>query len=237
MSLHDQAVELAEANHILFGQHVLDAFGHVSVRSLENPDRFLLARNMAPALVQPEDIVEFTLDSSTSDNRKQYLERYIHGEIYRANPGIHAVVHSHSAAVIPFSVVDEPLRPIIHMAGFLAQGVGRFEIRDVLGTATDLLVRDADCGKALAAALEGNSVVLMRGHGSVAVAESLKLAVYRAIYTEVNARIQADAMRLGACTFLTNDEGNAASATNASQIERAWSMWRLEAQQRVAQVG
>lgn len=232
-SSNSQTADLADANHILFDRGVLDAFGHVSVRSTENSECFLLARNVAPALVQPEDILEFNLDGETTASRKVYLERFIHSEIYRARPEVMAVVHSHSAAVVPFSVVDQPLRPILHMAGFLAEGIGHFEIRDTLGTGTDLLVRNRQSGEDLAAALGPGSIVLMRGHGSVVVAQSLKLAVYRAIYTEVNARAQAEAMQLGNCTFLTQEEGAAAAKTNAEQIERAWEMWRMQARTRV----
>lgn len=227
----DQAVELADANHILYDQKVLDAFGHVSARRLDQPDRFLLARNMAPALVQAEDVMEFDLDARTTDERPPYLERYIHSEIYRARPDVVAIVHSHSAAVIPFSIVDQPLRPVLHMAGFLAYGVAKFEIRDTLGPATDLLVRDSQCGAVLAATLGSAPIVLMRGHGSVAVADSVKLAVYRAIYAEVNARVQTQAMGLGGCTYLTDEEGAAAAETNASQLDRAWDMWRIQAAQ------
>src|ERR1700757_4749143 len=114
--------DLVTANHILFDQHVVDAFGHVSVRHDRRADRFLLARSMAPALVTPADILEFDLDGNplAADQRPVYLERFIHGEVYRARPDIGAVVHSHSHAVIPFGVVRaHRLRAIFHMSGFL----------------------------------------------------------------------------------------------------------------------
>ena len=110
-----QRAQLAVANHILFHQGVLDAFGHVSVRSAAAPDTFLLSRNLAPALVGVDDIQQLTLDGETDDPRPPYLERFIHGEIYRARPDVIAVVHSHSPAVVPFSVADQPLRPMMHM--------------------------------------------------------------------------------------------------------------------------
>ena len=229
-----QVADLVDANHILFDQGVLDAFGHVSVRTSHDPERFLLARNLAPALVQGDDILEFNLDGETSDSRPVYLERFIHSEIYMARPDVMAVVHSHSPAVVPFSVVDLPLRAVMHMAGFLAQPTLVFEIRDILGSETDLLIRNSGSGHALAESLGQAPVILMRGHGSVAVGDSLRNAVYRAIYTEINARIQADALRLGSCTYLTEDEGAAAARTNSSQIERAWGIWRLMARARVS---
>lgn len=224
--VQDQRAELAEANHVLVDRGILDGFGHVSVRSAENPGTFLLARNLAPGLVEPPDVQVFTLDGETDDPRKPYLERYIHSEIYRARPDVRAVVHSHSPAVIPFGVSTVPLRPILHMAGFLAPRVPVFEARDTLGTGSDLLVGSAEPGAALAAVLGEASVVLMRGHGFTAVATSLPEVVYRAVYTEVNARVQAEALRLGECTYLTDEEAAATVATNTPQVGRAWQYWR-----------
>ncbi|MGY1823960.1 class II aldolase/adducin family protein [Geodermatophilus sp. SYSU D00079] len=225
-----QRSELAEANHVLVDQGILDGFGHVSVRSAEDPGAFLLSRNLAPGLVRPDDVQLITLDGHTEDPRPSYLELYIHAEIYRARPDVQAVVHSHSPAVIPFGVSRTPLRPILHMAGFLAPRVPVFESRDTLGAASDLLVRDAATGAALAASLGDASVVLMRGHGSTAVGASLPEVVYRAVYAEVNARVQSEALRLGECVFLTDEEAAATVATNTPQIARAWGFWRDRAQ-------
>ncbi|MCR1783767.1 class II aldolase/adducin family protein [Nocardioides carbamazepini] len=222
----DLRIQLAQANHILFDQGVLDAFGHVSVRSAERADRFLLARNMAPVLVTPADVQEYDLDGITSDPAPSYLERFIHAEIYRARPDVHAVVHSHSASVIPFGLSSTPLQALFHMAGFLVGGVARFEIRDVAGDATDLLVRDAALGAALAATLGDAPFALMRGHGSVAVGASLPLAVYRAVYAEENAALQLRSRHLADVVPLTDGEGRSAAETNAGQVGRAWDMWR-----------
>jgi ribulose-5-phosphate 4-epimerase/fuculose-1-phosphate aldolase len=221
--------DLVDANHILFNQGVVDAFGHVSVRHDKRPDRFLLARNMAPALVRADDIQEFDFDSNvaTDDTRRVYLERFIHGEIYRARPDVAAVVHSHSPAVVPFSAVEgAKFRPIAHMCGFLGDGAARFEIRDFAGDATDLLVRDGALGVALAKTLGSGNVVLMRGHGSTVVGPTLKHAVYRAIYTEVNARLLTDALRLGVVEYLSAGEALATMKTNEGQLERPWALWK-----------
>jgi HCOMODA/2-hydroxy-3-carboxy-muconic semialdehyde decarboxylase len=230
--LTSQLADLVDANQILFHQGILDAFGHVSVRADYDSEKFLLARNLAPALVGESDIQEFNLDGETADSRAVYLERFIHAEIYRARPEVMAVVHSHSPVVVPFSVVDVPLRPVMHMAGFLPQATPVFEIRETLGTGSDHLIRDARSGKALADVLGSNSVALMRGHGAVTVAGSLQAAVYQAVYTEINARTQADALRLGTCTYLTGEERKATAATMATQMGRAWNMWRTQARAR-----
>lgn len=217
---------LAVANRILFNEGVVDGFGHVSVRHDRSPAHFLLARNMAPALVTPDDILTFDLDGQALDagDRRVYLERFIHAEIYRARPDVVAVVHSHSPSVIPFAATRTPLRPIYHMSGFLGAGAALFEIRDVAGN-TDLLIRNAALGRALAASLGSNAAVLMRGHGSTVVGTSLQQAVYRAIYAETNARLQTQAMALGEVTYLNDEEASLAAATNDTQLARVWELW------------
>jgi ribulose-5-phosphate 4-epimerase/fuculose-1-phosphate aldolase len=223
--------ELVVANHILFDQGVVDGFGHVSLRHPARPDRFLLARSMAPALVAAGDILEFDLDGSpVADRRAPYAERFIHGEIYRARPEVVSVVHSHSPSIIPFGAVrGATLRPIYHMGSFLGATTPVFEIRDVAGDGSDMLIRDPLLGAALARALGPHAVVLMRGHGSTTVGASLRQAVFRAVYAEVNARLQTEAMRLGPVTYLTEAEAAASMATNNTHLDRAWDMWKMRA--------
>jgi HCOMODA/2-hydroxy-3-carboxy-muconic semialdehyde decarboxylase len=228
--------ELAIANRILFQQGVVDAFGHISVRHDKRPDRYLLARNMAPRLVTPDDIVEFDLDSNplTANGGAVYLERFIHGEIYRTRPDVIAVVHSHSPAVVPFGIVKSvAFRPVCHMSGFIGEATPIFEIRDVVGDSSDLLVRDHKLGAALAKTLGSGSVVLMRGHGSTAVGNSIRQVVYRAVYTEINARLQSEAMRLGPVTYLTPGEARTADVNVGTQINRAWDFWRMQAEGKI----
>ena len=224
--------DLVLANHILYNEGVVDGFGHVSVRHPERPDRYFLARSLAPANVTSEDIMELDLASNDveTSGRKPYLERFIHGEIYRARPDVQAIVHSHSPSVIPFSVTRTRLKPVFHLAGFLGGGTPNFEIRDASGPETDMLIRTPELGVALASTLGSATYALMRGHGSVAVGNSLKQAVYRAIYAEVNARLQSEASRLGDITFLSEAEAENAAATNAEMVDRPWELWK----QRVA---
>lgn len=228
-SLHDGTGtdDLVAANHILVRQGVLDAFGHVSMRTTPGAGTFWLSRNLAPGSVTASDLLEHDLDGRTDDPRKPYLERFIHAEIYRRRPDVMAVVHSHSPAVVPFSTVSTPMRPIIHMAGFLdARATPVFEIADVAGDGTDLLITSSELGAALAETLGDSSVALMRGHGSIAVGGSLPEVVYRAVYTEVNARTQAAALALGQPRYLTAGEATTANRTVGGQAARAWNVWR-----------
>lgn len=223
--------DLVSANHILFQEGVVDGFGHVSARHDKDPERFLLARGIAPATVAAGDIMEFDMTGEPTDarGRKPYLERYIHSEIYRARPDVLAIVHSHSPSLIPFGITGTSLRPVYHMSGFLGGTTPIFEIREAGGPATDMLIRDRKLGAALAKSLGPSSFALMRGHGSVAVGATLKQVVYRAIYAEVNARLQSEAMRLGNVTYLNEAEAANAARTNDGVIDRPWELWKKRA--------
>jgi len=223
--------DLVSANHILFKEGVVDGFGHVSVRDERDPERFLLSRSLAPGRVRARDIMEFGLDGEplNARGRRPYLERFIHSEIYRARPDVVAVVHNHSPALIPFGITGTALRPVFHMSGFLGSATPIFEIREAGGPATDMLIRDHKLGAALARALGAAPFALMRGHGSVAVGATLKQVVFRAIYAEVNARLQSEALRLGAINYLNDAEAANAARTNDSVIDRPWELWLARA--------
>jgi ribulose-5-phosphate 4-epimerase/fuculose-1-phosphate aldolase len=211
---------------------VLDGFGHVSARDPANPSHFLMSRSLAPALVTPEDIMEFDQDGNAVDARGRavFLERFIHAEIYRARPDVMAVVHTHSPGVVPFSVSKTLLRPVFHNAAFLAAGVPVWDIAKEFG-ATDMLVRDNGIGKSLARALGDKPVVLMRGHGDVTVGPDVKIAVFRAYYTDVNARLQSQAISLGSeVTYLSTDEGAKADTVNLAIVDRIWNLWKMRVQ-------
>jgi HCOMODA/2-hydroxy-3-carboxy-muconic semialdehyde decarboxylase len=221
--------DLVDANHILFHLGVVDGFGHVSARHPEDHGRFFISRSMAPALVTTADIMMIDLDGQplAENGPTPYLERFIHSEIYRARPDVVAIVHSHSAAVIPFSVVPgATLKPISHMSGFIGDGAPVFEIRDTAGPNNDMLVRSPELGAALATSLGRHNIVLMRGHGSTVVGFNVRQAVYRAVYAELNARQQSEALRLGAPTYLTPGEAVESARANDGQQDRAWNLWK-----------
>ena len=219
----ERIADLVLANHILADQG-LDGFGHVSVlRSAKNPDHYFISRARAPALVSAADIMEYDFDDHPIDarGRNSYIERFIHSEIYKVRPDVQAVVHSHSPAIIPFGVTDVPLKPTSHMGGFLIKEVPVFEIREAGGNETDMLIRDKELGAALARKLGAGTVVLMRGHDDAVVGQSIKHAVLHAIYAEFNARIEADALRLGGkVTFLNEVEAGKMRAAIDSAVER-----------------
>ena len=227
--------DLVAANRALARLNVLDAFGHVSVRDPRNPHRYLMSRSIAPELVSAADIVVLDLDSQTVEPKDEgkllYRERFIHGEIYKARPDVNAVVHSHSPTVVPFTVTRAKLRPLLHNAGFLGLGVPLFEIRKSVGDGTDLMILTPNLGKDLAKQLgKDAAVILMRGHGDSVVGPSLPNAVFRAYYTEINARQQLAAITIGGpINFMSKAEALTSNDAMLRASARPWALWRKTA--------
>lgn len=228
--------DLVIANRILANEGVLDGLGHVSVRHDERPDRFLLSRDLAPLLVTAADLMEFDLDGNPVDGQGggMYQERFIHAAIYKARPDVKSVVHAHTSSVLVFANSSIPLRPTLHTAAFLVGGVPIFEIREVEG-ATGMLVNDHRTGAALAQRLGERPVALMRGHGVVVVGRSIPEAVSRAIFLDVNARVQAQSIALGGTVKYLGPEDlvpppsapPAKSGQPAAVVyPRSWEFWK-----------
>ncbi len=226
--------DVVDANRILFHQGIVDAFGHVSARHDQDASRFVMARNVAPGQVVAADVIEHAVatgDALMATPPKLYLERFIHSEIYQARPDVMAVVHHHSPAVLPFTIArGATLRPVCHMCGFLSGPGGAapplFEISEHAGDASDLLIRSRELGAALARTLGSARIVLMRGHGCTIVADTVKLAVYRSVYAEVNAKLLLQALALGEVRGLSAGEAEAARVTVEGQVERPWNLWK-----------
>jgi HCOMODA/2-hydroxy-3-carboxy-muconic semialdehyde decarboxylase len=226
--------KLVVANRILARHGIVDGFGHVSVRVPRHEtgagkpegDTFYLSRSLAPASVTADDILRFDLDGNTldGDTRTPYLERFIHGEIYRVRPDVVSVIHNHSPSVIPFGATRTPLRPIYHMSAFIGARIE--DVRDPRRRRQHRHAGAQSSARRRAGRVARDaSVVLMRGHGCTVVGESLEQAVYRAIYTEMNARLQKEAVMLGTPTFLNDEEAAKAKLTMDATMSRAWERW------------
>jgi HCOMODA/2-hydroxy-3-carboxy-muconic semialdehyde decarboxylase len=227
--------QLVVANRILANEEIVDAYGHVSVRHPEDPQRYLISRSLAPELVRPEDIMEIRMDGSppAGDPRTPYLERFIHGAIYEARPDVQAVVHAHAEDVLPFTISREALRPVIHSGSFIGAKVPVWDIAERFGEGTNLLVTDVDQGRDLAGALGTNNVALMRGHGFAAAARTLIEVVRMSVYLPRNARAQFRAMQLGGFKPLSQGEIEARFTTgykpDSPETQRAWRYWAIRA--------
>jgi ribulose-5-phosphate 4-epimerase/fuculose-1-phosphate aldolase len=226
--------DLVIAHRVLADQQILDVFGNISIRHPHNLQRFLMGRVLPPSLLTENDMIEYDLDANAFGARPGFdhcPERFLHSEIYRIRPDVNAIVHSHSPAVITFANTNVLLRPMFHLAAFLAPHVPVFEIRQTGRTMTNLLIEDRKLGQSLAETLGPHAVALMRGHGEVIVASSLPLAVFRAVYTDTNARMQTQALAVGEqITFLDLDEAKEANKLVDSIHAHAWQLWKRSLQ-------
>jgi HCOMODA/2-hydroxy-3-carboxy-muconic semialdehyde decarboxylase len=220
--------DLAAASRILADQGVFDAAGHVSMRHPGHAERFLMSRSLAPQMITADDIMEFDIDSNPIDarGRNAFIERYLHGEIFRARADVTAIAHSHSPSTIAFGLSNVPMRAMYHNAAFLAAGVPVFDIREKFG-ATDIVVSSSEKGAALAQVLADKPVALLRAHGMVATGPSLPVAVFRAIFMVISASIQHQALALGGpVAALDEEEGRLADVVNVQTVGRSWDLWK-----------
>ena len=226
--------DLVAANRVLAHEiRVLDAYGHISIRSAGNPNHYYLARAISAGMVTAADIIEYDLDSKPVGGAKGdgYLERFIHGEIYKARPDVVSVIHGHSAEMIVFGASGVPLRNMIHTGNFINDGVPVWDVRKFGGSADDMLIRNPALGKALAEGLGKRTAMILFGHGVVITGNSLPSTVSNSYFLNMNARIQMDAIRMGGASvsYLEREPGAkppAGTAAGAGANNRAWEYWK-----------
>jgi len=221
---------LARANRMIANEGVLDAFGHVTLRHPADPRRYLMSRSRAPELVQPEDILEFTLDSQSvkPTDVRLYGERVIHGCIYQARPEVNAVCHHHAPSILPFCISGAELKPVYHLGATLGEKVPFWDARDEFGDPT-LIVAKPEEGASLARALGAHWIVLMRRHGATVAGTTLEELTFRTIYTARNAALQIQAHVLGHVSPLNLAETRLAGEYNLrpGPVARAWEYWNV----------
>ena len=224
-TLAEACRELAIANRIVANEGVLDAFGHVSMRHPDRPDRYFLSRSRAPELVEPADLIEYDLDSQPVRDKgaSQYLERVIHGEIYKARPDVMAVCHHHAAAFMPLIATGADYVPVYHLGAVGGIRPPYWDQHDEFGD-TNMLVVKPEEGASLARALGAHPMVLMRRHGVTAVGASVRACVFRCVYSVRNAEYQAQAMALGTIASLSPGE---AARVGADGLTRSWEYWSM----------
>jgi HCOMODA/2-hydroxy-3-carboxy-muconic semialdehyde decarboxylase len=226
-------IEVALGNRILANEGVLDAFGHVSIRSPENPNRYFLSRSRSPELVEPGDVLEYDLDSNPVKPVKErlYAERVIHGEIYKARPDVMSIVHHHAPAMMPFCIVGAELLPVMHLGAIVGHKVPMWDQYDEFGDTNLLLVKPEE-GASLARSLGKGPLVLMKGHGATVVGSNVQELVFRAIYSCRNAEFQFLASMLGKVSPLRPGEVDKAAQIHSMPTSqfRTWEYWstRLE---------
>ena len=222
--------ELAIASRMLANEGVLDAFGHLSLRHPTDPDRYLLPRSRSPQLIEPSDVLEYTLDSEPvkPSPHRLFAERVIHGCIYQARPDVMAVCHHHAAAVLPFCIAGVPIVPVFHLGAAAGEDIPFWDQRDEFGD-TNLLVVKPEEGRSLARALGARPAVLMNHHGATVVGSDVRELVSRSIFMCQNAQFQLQAHMLGKVVPLSSGETKRAGSINAmpNVTGRTWEYWTM----------
>lgn len=240
--------KLISGSHILHYHNVVDAYGHLSCRHPFDPDIFIMSREAAPGTISSAaDLVEYYVADAEpvrpETAPRGFAERHIHSEVYKAQPAVRSVAHSHADSVIPYTINGVPLRPCYHMAGFLGHWVTVWDIASAYQASDgtrDLLVRNEHLGASLARAFDfGQAVVLMRGHGFTAVADNIEECVLRCVYTMRNAAIQTQALTSQAAygsrdgplqpiKYLSPEEAEASKGLTKWSAQRPWKLWLRE---------
>jgi ribulose-5-phosphate 4-epimerase/fuculose-1-phosphate aldolase len=220
--------ELAIANRILANEGVLDAFGHISMRHPDKPDRYLISRYGAAELMKPADILELTLDSKpvAPTSARLFSELVIHGCIYQARPDVHSVCHHHAVSVLPYCITGVELVPVMHLGASLGGKVPFWDSRDEFGD-TPLVVTTPEQGRSHARALADHWIVLLRRHGATVAGRSLHECVFRSIYTCRNAELQSRASGIGSISTLSPGEAEMCSQHSLTPrtLSRTWEYW------------
>ena len=228
--LADLRYDIALANRMLAHHGVLDAFGHVSARHPNDPQRYLLSRSRAPELVEPDDILEYTLDSKLvkDGDTPLYSERVIHGEIYKARPDVNCVVHHHAPDFMPLVITGIDYVPVFHLGAVGGAQVPFWDQREEFGD-TNLLVVNPEEGASLARRLGQSWMVLMNRHGVTAAATNVREAVFRCVFSCLNARFQIAAAAAGRVGPLSPGEVRHAFtiSTGTTGQSRSWELWMM----------
>ncbi len=235
--LTEARFELALANQIVAHEGVIDAFGHVSMRHPDNPNRYFLSRSRAPELVTPEDFIEYDIDSKPlrEPGVGQYSERVIHGEIYKARPEVMSVCHHHCAAFMPLLATGADYVPVFHLGASGGIRPPYWDQHDEFGD-TNMLVVKPEEGASLARALGQHWMVLMKRHGVTVAGTSVKDCVFRSVFSARNAAYQVQSMAIGNnVASLSPGEAELAAAITGKTtgLMRSWEYWSM----RVAKAG
>jgi len=196
------------ALRIIYHEGLSDAFAHLSVRSNDGNEMMFMPRK-SPALVQSEELFFVDFDKAVPQSA-------LHQAIYKVRPDVKAVFHFHSPAVILLSVLGQTIRPMHNYSAIFYDGVPLY-----LGTGQ--VESPARAGE-MAKLLGGAKALMLRGHGAVVVGQSIREVCMLALFLEESARLQGDAMRLGAPLFIERDEAEkiAKRTFKPTSVERAW---------------
>lgn len=185
------AVNLAFASRVLSinGHDDLNQ-GQVSAR-MPGCETFLIKRAVAGFNeATPEDMIRAHVDPRQPVDPKAPPELPLHQAIYGRRQDVNAIVHSHSPYALVFGATDLALLPVSHDGACFQGRIHRF-------TGTSHTVLTLDTGLEVAEALGDGAAVLMRNHGALIAARTLREAAVLGLVLERACRIQLMAEGVG----------------------------------------
>ncbi len=206
--------DFVTALRIINQQGLSDAFAHLSAR-IDGTRKMLFMPRKSPALVKIKDL--FVVDVE-----KEVPQSGVHQALYKAREDVKAVMHFHSPYTILLTVVGETIHPMHNYSVIFYEGVPVYEATGQ----TETPERAAE----IAQIMGSSKAVLLRGHGAVVVGGSIPEVCILSLYLEESARLQVEAMKLGAPKYINRDEAERISRRTfkPTSTQRAWEHFKTK---------
>ena len=154
---------------------------HAGNMSLRSGERIWITRTGSMlGHLEPDDLVEIPFLSEESRHPKASMELPVHLAIYRATSA-QAILHAHPPSAVALSLIEEVIVPADSEGGYILGKVPVIVAANVVASQ-----EVADRASSL---LRNHCAVVVKGHGSFAVAGSLEEALGITTTLEASAKI------------------------------------------------
>lgn len=213
-------IEVATCVRMLEYLGLIDFSGHVSSKIPGTNTILINPYGSSRHSLGPQDIVKANLSGEPLEEGVNLpLEIHIHTSIYRRRPDVNAITHLHPPATTALSAAGKDYFPVINHGAIFAAGVSVYDDCSHVST--------AEKGNALAAVLGPRRAAIMRGHGAVVVAESVKGVFLGSVYLEDNAKVLLDAYKIGEPCVLRENELQAGKRIwRKATFEKIWTYYK-----------
>ena len=193
--------KLAMSSRMLFNAGLVDYSGHISARIPGSQQFLILPHPVSRATVTADDIVAADFDGKRVNGRwNPTSEVFMHARAYKARDDLQSVAHLHNHMVAVLSMVDRPFYPASSNPGAFF-GPGPLPLYN-----DPALIHTIEQGDAVARALGKAEAVMLRGHGSMVVGQSIEWVFAACIDLEEAASRFYKASLLGTVRVYNDDE-------------------------------
>lgn len=169
-----------EIGYSLFASGMISSHGgNLSIRL---GDRVIIKRRGAMlGLLKPHDLIETRLDKNDSGVTMASTELLVHRAVYLSTPAL-AICHCHPRTAIAFSLSRDELVPIDNEASYLLKKIPVVTEEFASGT--------PQMANKVADALKNYKIIMLRGHGSFAIGQTLDEAFQWSSILEESCQIE-----------------------------------------------